>query len=347
MKLIKPNINIKVKATSTYIPEEFEYSNLDILDIHSSTRILPKFAKKKLASSIEKKFGFEKRYMIRKPGDDSQSIDKLSCEEMSSLCLKKCFNNSSEDIGYFIMGTTTSSRYTGSQATSVLSTIGQYSPAVEMMAGCSTSLASLYTGIMALQSGHDNVMIVCSETMSKIVNPKIRETWFGLADGSASLWLESNDIDPDFKVLGMIFGTNGEHVDMYTTQGKFPPNQKDLDSGGYVLAGDGDKLRELSLKYYGEMIEHFKESFNLDEIDYLIPHQVNNSIITEFVDTHFKGIDIRVLKNNKEIGNIGGTSVLFSLCDSIQKDTFKKGDKVLMMSVGGGLSFSMQLWEKL
>ncbi len=347
MKLIKPNINLKVKGSSTFVPREFEYSNLDILDIHPTTKILPKFAKKKLASSIEKKFGFEKRCMIRKPGDDSSVADQLSSEAMSSLCLKNCYKDSQEEVGYFIMGTTTSSRYTGSQATSVLSSIKQFSPAVEMMAGCSTSLASLYTGIMALQSGHDNVMVVCSETMSKIVNPKIRETWFGLADGSAALWLEVNNKDPDFKALGMIFGTDGEHVDMYTTQGKFPPNQKDLDHGGYVLAGDGDKLRELSLKYYGQMIEHFKTQYNLEEINYLIPHQVNNSIITEFVNSHFKDSALKVLKNNKEIGNIGGASVLYTLCDSIEKDTFKKGDKILLMSVGGGLSFSMHLWEKL
>ena len=51
--------------------------------------------------------------------------------------------------------------------------------------------------------------------------------------------------------------------------------------------------------------------------------------------------------NNNEIGNIGGASVLYTLSDAIQKNTFQAGDQILMMSVGGGLSYSMHLWEKL
>lgn len=347
MKLLKPNIKIKVKSSGKYVPEEFEFSNLDILNIHPSTKILPLFAKKKLASSVEKKFGFQNRYMIWTPGSNTKFKDPLSCEEMATRCFKKSYKEELGDISYFVLGTTTSSRYTGSQATSILSCANQYAPAIEMKAGCSTSLASLYTAVMALASGHENAMVLCAETMSKVVNPKIRETWFGLGDGSACLWLENQKTNADFDILGMTFGTDGEHVNMYTTQGKFPPNEKDLNENGYVLSGNGDRLYELSLKYYGKMFTEFGKEFNLDEVTHLIPHQVNDSLITEIANKYLNKDKVTILKNNKEIGNIGGSSVLYTLVDAIEKQTFKKGDKILMTSVGGGLSYSMHLWEKL
>ena len=54
-----------------------------------------------------------------------------------------------------------------------------------------------------------------------------------------------------------------------------------------------------------------------------------------------------ILRDSEQIGNVGGTSVLYSLTQAIQNNIFKKGDKVLLMSVGGGLTYCMQLWEKI
>ena len=64
MKLIKPMINVKVLGAATTVPKEFKYTNEELLSFDPQAKFLPEFARKKLASSILKKFGFSSRYMV-------------------------------------------------------------------------------------------------------------------------------------------------------------------------------------------------------------------------------------------------------------------------------------------
>ncbi|MFN8369404.1 MAG: 3-oxoacyl-[acyl-carrier-protein] synthase III C-terminal domain-containing protein [Bacteriovoracaceae bacterium] len=349
MNLVKPFINIKILGAATALPKVTPLTNLDIFNLHPLTKLLPDLVKNRLAQSIVSQYGYTQRYMIRTPGKLVNEIE-ASSETLAKECVQNAFKQASKNIDFFIHGTTTTTRYSGSQATAVLHTINQKSPAIEMKAGCSTSLASLYMGISTLALGHKNVMVNCAETLSKLVNPTVKETWFGLADASAALWLEKSEQETqsDFKVLGMIFGTNGEHVDMYTTQGKLPPNQKDMDEFGYTLSGNGSKLKSLAQEHYKLMFSEFKKEFGseLENISYVIPHQVNFSLVKNIIKKNFNLPNATILRDSDQIGNVGGSSVLFTLVQSIQKKSFKKGDKILLMSVGGGLTYCMQLWEK-
>lgn len=347
MKLIRPEININILGSATNLPKDCKYTNSELLSFDPKAKFLPQFARDKLSKSILKKFGFEVRHMIRKPGMTPTAPEWLNNESFSKETIKKCYADSSKDIDLFVHGTTTTSRYTGSQATSILASVGQRSPAIEMKAGCSTSLASLYTATLGLMAAHDNAMILCTETLSKVVNPKDRETWFGLADASSALWIEKTKQGGDFKLLAMTYGTNGDYVDMFTTRGELPPNKQDLEENKYVLTGDGSKLKILSEEHYIKMYKLFSDNFEMSEIKYLIPHQVNAALIKNLVSNHFQMPNIEVLKSSPEVGNIGGSSVLYTLTDNIEKKTFDSGDKILLMSVGGGLSYSMHLWEKL
>ncbi len=352
MNLVKPLINIKILGVGNALPDVTPLTNLAIFNKHPITKLLPEIVKNRLAQSIVSQYGYNQRYMIREPGKVLKEIThEASGETLAKVCVKKAFEkNPNKKIDFFVHGTTTTSRYSGSQATAVLNSIHQTSPAIEMKAGCSTSLASLYMGISTLALGHQNVMVNCAETLSKLVNPNIKETWFGLADASAALWMEKvpNEAQADFKVLGMIFGTNGEHVDMYTTQGKLPANQKDLDDFGYTLSGNGTKLKELAKIHYNLMFDEFKKAFGaeIEKINYVIPHQVNFSLVKNIIKKDFNLPNAIILRDSEQIGNVGGTSVLYSLTQAIQNNIFKKGDKVLLMSVGGGLTYCMQLWEK-
>ncbi len=346
MMLLFPEIKISVISAATALPEVEPTTNLEILNNNPSTMKLSEEQRIKLSKSIEKRYGMSKRYMIRKPWLDIQK-NELSCEELAFQSLNKCYNSSSKNIEFFIHGTTTSSRYTGSQATAILSKLGLYSPAIEIKAGCSTSLASLNSGIFSIQSGVDNVMITCTETMTKVIGQEERENWFGFSDGGASIWLSqfNKDLNHNFKVLGLCFGTDGTLVDTYTTPGKLPPNKEDLENNFYTLKGDGSKLEEYSKKYYSQMFTAMNEKFNLEEsINYIIPHQVNLNLINKVLK-EFNLQNIPLLRNNSEIGNIGGSSVMYTLADSINKNIFKSGDRILMCSVGGGLTYCMQIWE--
>jgi len=354
MKTIHPNLYIKILNTSQYCaPEKYSYTNRDLLDLNPTTKILPKIIKDKLAKTIQKKFGFQKRSIIRLPQKDisQNKLDDLNTEDILIDLIKDCYQSSLGNIDLLVHGSTTQSRFTGSQSTAALHSINQYSPMIEMKAGCSTSLASLYTAILCLSAPQsiENVLIACSETLSKIIDPKNREHWFGFADGGAALWVEKSTIEKaDFKVHSMIYGTDGEHLDSFTTPGKLPPSIEEINNHSYSLKGNGDALEVLAKKYYNLMFSQMNRDNDLSNLKYIIPHQVNMSLIHNLMKNHFHlPSDVQVLSNSETIGNIGGSSVLYSLCDNLEKKTFQQGEKFLLMSVGGGLTYSMHLWEKL
>lgn len=61
--------------------------------------------------------------------------------------------------------------------------------------------------------------------------------------------------------------------------------------------------------------------------------------------TDTAGLTAELVWSADRVGNLGGTSVLFSLAEAWERRTFEPGDEILMMSVGGGLSYAMQHWR--
>jgi 3-oxoacyl-[acyl-carrier-protein] synthase-3 len=74
------------------------------------------------------------------------------------------------------------------------------------------------------------------------------------------------------------------------------------------------------------------------------PHQVNRGLVKEVFTKTGLG-SVPVVWDSLENGNIGGASILFSLAKAFAEKKFKKGDRILVVSVGGGLSYGAQVWK--
>ena len=200
-----------------------------------------------------------------------------------------------------------------------------------------------------LAQGYTNVLVGCGETLSKVIHPEIRETWFGLADGAAALWIARDETargPSAFEILSSVYSTDGRQVDLYTTPGTLPPNAAELEQGRYFLSGDSSALGAQALARYTAMIEALlPDPVRRSAIKFLIPHQVNLSLIQEVQAR--TGLGGRSHWIADRVGNMGGTSVLYAWVDALRTQSFQPGDEILLMSVGGGLSFAAQLWRAL
>ena len=346
MKVLTPGLKLNIKGCGRSWPMGPAVSNLDLLLKHPDTADKPRAMLEELAKRVARTYGFDKRFMTHFPGTPFQKNEETS-ETLSRSAVKLTLaaNGTPEA---FVLGTTTARRYTGSQATSVLASFALEIPAYEIKAGCSTSLASLHLAQGLFAQGYDSVLVSCAETLSKVINPAVRETWFGLADGGAAIWLErakENSKDKaQFEIVKSVYSTDGKYVDMYTTQGDLPPRAEILEAGGYYLSGDSSELKDLAKKKYLAMIEALlPDAESRKKITQVIPHQVNLELIEQVLSE--TGITGHVNWSATEFGNLGGTSVLFTLVQAISEKRFKSGDEILLMSVGGGLSFAAQVWR--
>ena len=345
MKVIESHLDIRFIGFGTARPKGPGFSNADLLKRNPATKDWGETKIGLMAKRIEDELGFKHRYFSHFPGDAFAHETEESTESLALEATKAAVGARVTEIEAFVHGTTTSRRFAGSQAASIMGSFGHVCPAYETKAGCSTSLAALHMGQALLKFGYKNVLVSGAETLSKVIDPARRDDWFGLADGAASIWMEnSSPADAHVRVLKSFFSTRGEHVDLYTTSGILPPRREDVDAGGFSLRGDGLALGALSKKHYVDMLKTLLPTEEeRRSIRWIVPHQVSRRLIDDVVGELKIGGEI--LWSADRIGNIGGSSILYTLSEALEKNTFKKGDRILLASVGGGLSFAGQVWE--
>ncbi len=343
-KVLALDLPLRIRGIGCALPEKI-YIHEDLLEFHPNHVMKPQSKRKALAKKTMDRFGFEKRHLATPPFTFSDNKNCESSETLAQKATLKALTAAKEkDVELLVHGTTTTSRYTGSQAPAILAAISSNAAGLEMKAGCSTSLASLHTAFGFLSMGYQNAMVSCSETLSKTMNNQQLETLFLLADGAASLWLERNTETPHLVVKKALYHTDGRFIDTYTTPGKLPPNQHDLADNKYTMQGDGQELRSQAAIRYQEMLDAlFPLGHGLEKITWVIPHQINRPLIDELLNKN--RVDAHVQWDAEEVGNLGGTSVMYSLCQLLESKQLQKGDEILLMSVGGGLSFAMQHWQ--
>lgn len=345
MNILKPDIRFDISAASRIVPDSGPITNLEILQHFPRTAQQSPAFLEKFAEKIGEEFGFYNRYWCHKPWESLDASRTLTAESLAASAVKKLMaTRKPEHIAAFLLGSTTNKRFTGSQAAAVLGELGLNAPAYDLKTGCSTSLSTLHLAYALMSLGYKNVLVSCAETLSKVIDPKNEKTWIGLADGAAALFLEQSDTGA-FKVEKIFFSTDGKYVEAFTTQGVFPPTQEQIDSVGYHLVGDEALLKELAYKKYSEMITHMLPTQQeRDEITWVIPHQVNRKLIDVLLDEHQLKNKL-VLWDSDKIGNIGGASIAYTLARAVEEKVFDRSGTILLMSVGGGLSYAAQVLQ--
>lgn len=342
MNILYPNLSFDISASSRVLPNPPAISNVEILQnfprtSEKSTAFLEKFAEK-----IGEEFGFHTRYWCHKPWEPLDKSKELTAESLATKAVEQLLMNYPKKIDAFLLGSTTNKRFTGSQAAAVLGHLGIDAPAYDLKTGCSTSLSTLHLSYSLMALGYANVLVGCAETLSKVIDPENEKTWIGLADGAAALLLEKNDHGA-FTVEKTFFSTDGKYVEAFTTQGVFPPTKEQIERVGYHLVGDETLMKELAYVKYKQMIkELLPTKEDKEAITWIIPHQVNRKLIDQLLQEE-QLLHKEVIWDSDHIGNIGGASIIYSLAHAVEQKVFNKKGKILLLSVGGGLSYAGQV----
>ena len=90
-----------------------------------------------------------------------------------------------------------------------------------------------------------------------------------------------------------------------------------------------DQLVKLS-RFYGS------------DVDFVIPHQANLRII-EGVRNRLRVPPEKVIVNIEHVGNTSSASIPIAFCEARDKGRIKRGDTILMVAFGGGLTWGAVL----
>jgi 3-oxoacyl-[acyl-carrier-protein] synthase-3 len=158
----------------------------------------------------------------------------------------------------------------------------------------------------------------------------------------------------DAMAAALLTNDHPEHLLLHTELGSIPSMADEVQIGGvrhliqdrkseYYFRQNGKTVFKFAVNILKELYNTIPEKVGLkpEQISYVIPHQANNRIIDAAKE--FAVGKTEFICNIERYGNTSSSSIPVALHDSW--DRFKKGDYILLIGFGGGLSWGGALIE--
>jgi 3-oxoacyl-[acyl-carrier-protein] synthase-3 len=219
--------------------------------------------------------------------------------------------------------------------------------ATDLSAACSGFVYSVSIAQQFIESGrYKNILAIGAETLSKITNWEDRASCILFGDGAGAVVLQRSEE----KDRGVLYSTMGSDGSLWYTlncqaYGSKNPVSKPLDDPNKVyMEIQGRQIYQLAVRKIVETVEECLEKHDLtiEHLDMLIPHQMNARII----ESAAKRLGIKekcVFKNIAEYGNTSAASVPIAFDEYYRLGKGKKGDTIILVSFGAGLTWGANL----
>ena len=249
------------------------------------------------------------------------------------------------DLDGVIMATIIPDQPVPSMASRLAQRLGVHHPlAFDLNAACAGWLYALEVGRAFIRSGTaKRILVVTAELLSRITNPRDKETAFLFGDGAGAAVL--TDAPGGHRLHRMALSGN---ADLYTaiqrTGGgalKPMPQASGCDIDHFYLQMNGATVFKAAVVAFTNEIEDTMSRHNLtpDDIAWIVPHQANERIlraVSKRVGIPFEKFIVTIAK----YGNTSAASVSMALGYAAEEGVFTAGDKIIFCSVGAGLTFA-------
>ena len=214
--------------------------------------------------------------------------------------------------------------------------------AMDMSAACSGFIYGVHIADSLIRTGaHRHVLIVCAETLSRIVNWKDRDTCvlFGDAAGAAVLGSTGQN---GHGILGTFIRSDGSDPKTLWREGG--GTRAVSDPAQEFIQMSGKDVFRRAVKAMGDAAELILEQAGLtgDDLDLLVPHQAN----TRIIEATARRINLpmeKVYTNIQEYGNTSAATIPLCLDEARRDGRIKTGDLLLLVAFGAGFTWGSAL----
>ena len=217
----------------------------------------------------------------------------------------------------------------------------------DLSAACSAFVYALQVGSQFIATGaHKKVMVIGADVMSSIIDYTDRATCVIFGDGAGAVILEPAEDDSvgmiDF--MHEVDGSGGCFLYMPGGGSLHPATHETVDKKMHYVHQDGQAVFKFAVRKQAEICEKILQRNGLkgSDIDAFIPHQANRRIIMATADR--LGLKSEsVIINIDRYGNTTAGTVPLAMDTARQEGRLKKGDLVLLASVGAGFTVGATL----
>lgn len=235
------------------------------------------------------------------------------------------------EIDLIIVATFTPDSYMPSTACIVQEKIGAVNATCfDISAACSGFIFAAITAQQFLTTGNfKTALVIGAEKISKVLDWKDRNTCVLFGDGAGAVLMTSSDSQGFISTYTGSDGTGSKYLSCIDT-----------------LSMDGREVFKFATKVVQKSINEVikNSSLEIDDIKYIVPHQANYRIIS-YVAKKLGVDENKFYLNLDKYANTSAASIPIALYDMDNLGLLKKGDKIILVGFGGGLTWGSILLE--
>jgi 3-oxoacyl-[acyl-carrier-protein] synthase III len=323
-------VRAKISALGTYVPPRL-LTNQDLEKMVETNN-----------EWILERTGIRERHLV----DKGVATSDLAVEAAKGALSERGLTPG--DVDVIIVATVTPDMFFPSTACLVQHKLGAKNVwGFDLSAACSAFLYALQSGAQFIATGaHKRVLVIGADVMSSIIDYTDRATCVIFGDGAGAVLLEAADEDSvgliDF--LHEVDGSGGCFLYMPGGGSLHPSTHETVDQKMHYVHQDGQAVFKFAVRKQAELCDRLLQRNGVkgSDIAAFIPHQANRRIITATADR----LGLRpesVIINIDRYGNTTAGTIPLAMDTARREGKLKKGDLVLLASVGAGFTVGATL----
>ena len=228
-------------------------------------------------------------------------------------------------IDALVLSTTTPDRAVPATSARVQHELGLSCGAFDINAACSGFVYGLATAHGLIAMGANKVMLIGTDTLSRITDWTDRNTAILFADGSGAAVIEA--VEGQGEMLAWDIAADGSLEPLLYAE-----------IGGF-LHMDGKEVFRRAVRI---MVDSAQKSLNnaglnIEDIALIVPHQANTRIIKAACERLGAPLEKTAIVLHRT-GNTSSASIPLALFDAVDAGRLQRGDLVMMVGFGAGMT---------
>ncbi|NJD02725.1 MAG: ketoacyl-ACP synthase III [Ruminiclostridium sp.] len=309
-------------------------------------------------SDLEKMVDTSDEWILKRTGiserrilEENEPIHKLGVE-----AARQAINDSGvkpEEIDLIIVSTSTPDYLVPSTSCIIQKETGAVKAAAfDLTAACTGFIYGITIAKQFIETGfYKYILVVSSEGMSKVTEWKDRNTCVLFGDGAGAAVVGA--VEDGYGIISTYIDADGTQGNNITIPCLYLPEEDIARRANYenkmTLWQEGQEVFKFAVKIMPFASEKVLKDagIKVEDLKYIIPHQANIRII----DSAAKRLGIepeKVYTTIRKYGNISSASIPVALADAYQEKCLKKGDYLVFVGFGAGLTWGAALlrWSK-
>jgi 3-oxoacyl-[acyl-carrier-protein] synthase-3 len=286
---------------------------------------------------ILQRTGIRERHLVD-PGVATSDLAK----EASLVAIERA-GLTPADIDFIVVGTTTPDMPFPSTACLLQAKIGApHAWGFDLSAACSGFTYALTTAAQVVAAGGSrHALVVGADVMSSIIDYTDRTTCVLFGDGAGAVVVEATD-DPALGIIDFehyVDGHGGEALKMPAGGSLRPASHDTVEQRLHYVKQDGAAVFKFAVRNTEEVCRRLLERNGITgaDVDLFVSHQANRRIIQAAAEKLGLSED-KVVINIERFGNTTAGTIPLALNDAVNDKRLKKGDLLLVASVGAGFT---------